>query len=127
MRNVIRVVRKIAIHFKNEFVIVFQCPFETGDVRAAQTIFLRLMKNVDWRMLRRESVRNFGRAIRRFAVHDQQFHLHRQSQKPLHQREEIVALVIGGDDDQSFGVHAGNSADRQLSEDAPENKRGIGG
>ena len=45
--DVVRVVRKIAVHFHDELVIAFERPGESGTISAAQPLFLRAVQDVD--------------------------------------------------------------------------------
>src|SRR5690348_11450905 len=46
-RDVVRIVRKIAIQLKNEVIALLEGPFETGNISTAQSILFSSMQNMD--------------------------------------------------------------------------------
>ena len=62
-RDVVRVVREIAVHLENEFIAALQSPFESSNVSPAQPLFFGSMQNVNGRMLGGEVVGSFAGAV----------------------------------------------------------------
>ena len=62
------------------------------------------MQYMDARVLTRQLVRQFSGAVGRIVVHYEHVHGDRQRKEPLRKRGEVLALIVGGDDDERF-VH----------------------
>ena len=66
--------RKITVHFKNEFIVVFQCPLEARAVGTAEAVFLLAMEYVNEIVFGGQLVGQFARAVGGAVVHHQQVH-----------------------------------------------------
>ena len=80
IRNFIGIVREVAVHLEDKFVVPFQGPFEAGDVGASEPAFLLFVDDVDFRVFGGEVVGNLAGAVGGVAVDDQDVHGHWQRQ-----------------------------------------------
>jgi len=62
-RNVIRTVRKISVHLKDEFIVALQCPREPRTIGPPQTVLLPAMQDMNHRIFRGLLVRHTPRAV----------------------------------------------------------------
>ena len=79
-RDIVRIVRQIAVHLEGELVIALQRPGEPGAISAPQPVLFRAMQHMDLRMLRGECVGHFPGAVGRIIVHHEQVNGDRQRQ-----------------------------------------------
>ena len=104
-RDIIRVMRKIAVHFQDKLVIASQRPGESRAIRPTQAVLLGLMQHPDLAMLGRQFIRHLAGAVGRIAVHNQQIHRNGQGQDACGQSREIVTLVVGRHNDEGVVAH----------------------
>src|SRR6266704_653686 len=76
-----------------------QAPAEAGDVRGAETRLARAMQHMDVRIAGRELVGDLASAVRAVVVDDEHVSGGNGGSDPAHDRLDVVALVVGRDDD----------------------------
>ena len=73
--------------------------FESGNVRRAQPQLAGAMNHRHARILGRHLVGNEAGAVRRVVVHDDDVHANRQVEQLRHQQDNILAFVVGWNND----------------------------
>ena len=95
-----RVVREVGVHLADDVDRLVNRALDAVDVRAAEPASIGPVHDVDAaRMLAREVVRDLAGAVRRLVVHDEHADVG-LLQQALDQRRQVLALVVGRDDDE---------------------------
>src|SRR5687768_9113616 len=95
------IVGEVRVHLEDELVAVIYRPVEPGDIRGPEAQFAGPMDDVDPRVGGRELVGKRSGPVRRAVVDDEHLESRVLSQYLRHDRGEIVALVVGRDNDES--------------------------
>ena len=115
--------REVGVHLEDEVVAVLERPLEPGDVRPSQAILRHPVQHVHPRLVRRELVGQLPGAVGRVVVHHQDLEARVLQQDRGDDLREVLALVVGGDDDEralrhpaSAARNAGTTIERQGDE-----------
>ena len=103
--DIVGVMGKIAIQLEDEFVTVFQGPFEAGDVSAAKAVLFGAMQDVNGVVPRGQFIRDLAGAVRGVVIHHQHIDLDWQGEKAFGERRKVFPLVKRRHHYKSF-VHA---------------------
>src|SRR5262249_11404145 len=99
------IMREISIHLEDELVAVRERPAKARDVGGAEPELAGAMEDMDARILRGEPVEQRAGPVRAPVVHEQDAHVRRSlrrhgGENGVGDREYVVALIVGGDDDE---------------------------
>jgi hypothetical protein len=93
---------EVGIHFKDEFVVPLQGPFEAANVGSPQSLFLFPVKNMDVVVFGCHGIENLPRPIGRVVVYKQDIDLARCSSGGVGNWANVVTFVIRRNNDQRF-------------------------
>jgi hypothetical protein len=94
----------VAVEFEDEFIPLFQRPFKSGKISPPEAVFLGAVQDMDDGMPDSQFLRQLAGAIWRIIVNYQDVYRDWKGQQLLHERYQILALVIGWHYDQGL-VH----------------------
>ncbi len=103
--DVARIMGKIGIHFEDELVAPFKCPFKTGDVGPAQSLFSLSVEDVDSGIRRGHFVEQLAGPVGGVVVNEQNVRFGTMAENGPSYIPDIFLFVIGWDDNQGV-VHA---------------------
>src|SRR5262249_42951671 len=99
LRQIGRVMRAVGILLDEHLVAVFQPPGEASDVGRAEAGLARAVHYVDVRIRSRQLVRDLAGPVRAAVVDHEYVRVRNGRPDPADNRLEVIALVVGRDDD----------------------------
>ena len=89
---------EVGIDFKDMAVVMFKHPCESGQVGAAESLFVGTVKHVNVNILCSDFLSQRTRAIRRVVIDNEYVGLRQAASYSLNKRRQISFFVVGGDD-----------------------------